>query len=337
MVRSLGYRPGMALTRGRKITLVALAVLAALLALNAIAIDSQTRPAAAYGGGQVLDLPGGDLHVLDEGDPTGPPIVLLHGWTESLRVFDAVAGDLRRDHRVIRIDLLGHGGSEKPESGYSIDAQASLVALALGTLDVEGAAVVGHSMGGIVATALAERASELVDRLILIDTAPSRDHAEPSLLIKSVFVPVLGHALWRVGDSDWTRRRGARIGFADGFEVPDFYVADIGKLTRNAFVGSARGVEAYSDASPLHARITALGLPLLVIWGRDDKLTPVGAVEPYRQVPGAQIQVLDGAGHTPIVEQPGETAKLLLAFTSDLGAAPEEEPEPAERARPKRR
>jgi len=306
-----------ALTRGRRIALAAFILLAVLLALNAVAVDSQTRTAAPYNGSRVLDLPGGDVNLRESGDPDGSPIVLLHGFTESMRVFDAVADDLGRDHRVIGIDLLGHGGSEKPDSGYSISEQANLVALALGELGVEGAAVVGHSMGGIVATAVAEQASELVDRLVLIDSAPRHDLADQSLAMKAVPVPVLGQAFWRLGSNDWTRRRGLRVAFAEGFEVPDFAVADLAKLTRNAFVGSREASEEYTEQSPLHARITALGIPLLVIWGEEDTLTPLRALEPYRQVPGVEIQRIEDSGHTPIVERPGESAKRLLDFTAD--------------------
>ena len=77
----------------------------------------------------------------------------------------------QREHRVVRIDLIGHGGSEKPQSGYEIDSQAAAAAEALNSLGVQGATVVGHSLGGSVATSLAEQASELVDRIVLIGVA----------------------------------------------------------------------------------------------------------------------------------------------------------------------
>ena len=64
---------------------------------------------------------------------------------------------MRQDHRVIRVDLLGHGGSDKPGAGYEMADQASAVAEALAELDVFGATVVGNSLGGTVATALAEQ------------------------------------------------------------------------------------------------------------------------------------------------------------------------------------
>ena len=102
---------------------------------------------------------------------------------------------LARHHRVIRIDLLGFGGSEKPKSGYSMEDQGRLVALALGKLDVQGAVVVGHSMGFDVATALAGESSELVDRLVDIDEAPDPSFGVCRSWPSSASCPVLGQAL----------------------------------------------------------------------------------------------------------------------------------------------
>ena len=113
----------------------------------------------------------------DSGEPAGAnpgqPIVLLHCYACSLHWFDRIEPLLAERHRVIRIDLLGFGGSEKPESGYEIPAQAQVVAEAMNQLGVEGALVAGNSMGGSVAASLAEQASQLVDRAVVIDTAPN--------------------------------------------------------------------------------------------------------------------------------------------------------------------
>ena len=102
--------------RRRRIALLAVALIAALLALNMLLVERDTEPANADIG-RVLDLPGGDVHVREDGEPTDPPLVLIHGFQASLRWWDRVTPALAREHRVIRIDLLGHGGSEKPRDG----------------------------------------------------------------------------------------------------------------------------------------------------------------------------------------------------------------------------
>ncbi len=74
--------------------------------------------------------------------------MLLHCYACSLHWFDDLEPLLAENHRVIRIDLLGFGGSEKPEAGYEIPTQAAMVAEAMNELDVQGALVAGNSMGG---------------------------------------------------------------------------------------------------------------------------------------------------------------------------------------------
>ena len=83
----------------------------------------------------------------------------------------------------MRIDLLGHGGSEKPRDGYRMEEQADLVAQVLDALRIRRAALAGHSMGGIVATAFAERHRERLSRLMLVGTNPDDEEDDASLLV----------------------------------------------------------------------------------------------------------------------------------------------------------
>jgi pimeloyl-ACP methyl ester carboxylesterase len=87
--------------------------------------------------------------------------------------WDDVAPALATDHRVIRIDLIGHGGTAAPASGYSIERQAALASAILDKLGVDRVTVIGHSMGGEVATALAELKPQRIVRLIFIDSPPT--------------------------------------------------------------------------------------------------------------------------------------------------------------------
>ena len=151
-----------------KIVIGVVVTLAILLVINAVISGSQTKEAEVTSeGGQILELSRGAVQVTDSGEPTGvnpgQPIVLLHCYTCSLHWFDKIEPLLAERHRVIRVDLLGFGGSEKPESGYEIPAQAQVVAEAMNPLGVQGALVAGNSMGGSVAASLAEQASQLVE------------------------------------------------------------------------------------------------------------------------------------------------------------------------------
>ncbi len=172
--------------RGWKILIGVVVALAALLAVNTLVVDGETKDAeVTVDGGRIISLPGGDVQVTDTGPPASPrpgaPIVLIHCFGCSLHWWDSMVPLLERRHRVIRVDLLGHGGSAKPKTGYSIEDQGALVAGALDRLGVQGAVVVGHSLGGDVAVSVAEQASELVDRVVIVDEAPDTELRRPRL------------------------------------------------------------------------------------------------------------------------------------------------------------
>jgi pimeloyl-ACP methyl ester carboxylesterase len=318
------------LRRGWKILIAVVAVLAVLLALNTIAVDNETGSAeVTVDGGQILELSGGDVQVAEEG-PTargreGPPIVLLHCYACSLHWWDKLSPLLAERHRVIRLDLLGHGGSEKPESGYSMEEQGALVAEALNRLEVEGATVVGHSMGATVATAVAAESSELVDRLVVVNQAPDESFADLPLLATLGYVPVLGQLLNRV-TPDFAIKEGYADAFAPGYDIesgfddPDQVVDDFNAMTYTSFDESAQEAEDYADEIPLDERITSGAIPLLVIFGAEDQIYDADeAIAAYEGVPGVRTATVEGAGHSPNVERPAQTARLIGEFANEAG------------------
>ncbi len=312
--------------RGWKILIGILVALAALLAINTAVVGNQTKEAElTIEGGEVLELPGGDVQVREEGDPEGSPIVLLHCYSCSLHWWDGLASILARDHRVIRIDLLGHGGSQKPSSGYAISDQAALVGAALDQLGVQGAAVVGHSMGFSVTTALAEQASQLVDRVVNIGEGPTVDSCSVPFVARLGYTPVIGEALWRL-IPDFAVKDGYGDAFApgydlaDGFPNPDQVVEDFRAMTYTSFKQASEANEDFVEEVPLDARLRTAAVPLLSIFGEQDQLcNPVESQAAYESVPGARIAEIRGAGHSPNVERPEQTAALIEEFVVDAG------------------
>lgn len=315
--------------RGAKIAIAVVVVLAVLVAVNAVVVDEQTKGASVtIPGGRILKVPGGgELQITDTGPTTkgarGAPIVLLHCFGCSLHWWDRMEPLLERRHRVIRIDLLGFGGSEKPGDGYSIENQGRLVALALGRLDVQGAVVVGHSLGFDVATAVARESSELVDRLVNIDEESDPSYGNLPFLARLGFVPVLGETIWRV-TPDFAIRDGYENAFAPGYDLGAFgdrIVDDFRAMTYSSYDGSPSALDDYENDQPLAQRVQAAAIPLLVIFGSEDQLydDPREAAQAYDGVQGARIEMIRGAGHSPNVEKPGETAHLILDFAAGVG------------------
>lgn len=312
--------------RGRKIAVGIVVAIAVLLAANTLLTDRETRSAeVTVAGGRILHLAGGDLQVVDKGPQNGSPIVLIHCFTCAIDWWDGVMPLLDREHRVIAVDLLGHGGSEKPSDGYSIPNQADVVAEALGRLGVRGAEVVGHSLGGAVATALAERSPDLVNRLVIIDSRSSHhDTGDLGLLAKLAFTPVIGEALWRV-KPDFSVRKGLEVAFAPGFDVPDAFVEDVKRMTYTAYDSAAADDDGYIEEKTLADRIGATGTPLMVLMGAEEQIVndPRAALAAYREsVPDARTVLVRGSGHSPNVEKPAETAGLLLGFDQAASEKP---------------
>jgi pimeloyl-ACP methyl ester carboxylesterase len=321
--------------KGRwKVLIGLVAALAVLLAINTIVVNGQTKDAEITAeGGQILQLPGGDVQVLEEGptavDPrqAGLSVVLVHCYGCSLHWWDRIAPILAERHRVIRLDLLGHGGSEKPKSGYRIDQQAALVAAALGQRDVQGAVVVGHSMGFSVAVALAARASQLVDRLVNIDEGPNQDVCELPFLAKLAYAPVIGEAAWRISP-DFAVENGYSDAFApdydisSGFENPDQVIDDYNAMTFTAFKDAREANDDFQDELPLDDRLRQIPVPLLSVFGSEDQICdPEESQAAYEAVPGARTATVEDAGHSPNVEQPEETAALIEDFAAEAEAS----------------
>ncbi len=316
--------------RGRKILIGVVGVLVALLLLNAYVTGRETSSAeVTVPGGRILQLEIGDLQVVEGGPRDGSPIVLLHCYTCAIDWWDGMRPALEREHRIIAIDLLGFGGSEKPSSPYDMDSQGLLVKEALRLLKVHHATVVGHSLGGTVATDLAELSPpQLVERLVIIDQAPNNDDYEKEglpLTAKLTFLPVIGPALWRV-TPDSAVKDGLGVAFAPGYEVPDAFVDDFWRQTYDSYDKSPEAEDSYVSSTPLDKRIRRMGrmrpdgLPLLAIFGADEQLyEPEKALAAYDTVPGSETELIQGAGHSPNVEKPARTAALVLRF-ADGGA-----------------
>jgi pimeloyl-ACP methyl ester carboxylesterase len=313
--------------RGWKILIGVVVALAALLVLNALTIDHETKSAGVTeAGGEIVEVGGKQLEVVESGPKNGTPIVLIHCFTCAINYWDGMIPRLARRHRVVAVDLLGHGGSEKPASGYSVPDQASAVAEVLSKLGVRDAEVVGHSLGGPVAIALAEQSPQLVNRLVAIDSIPDTSYGDVGFIGELPFKPVIGEALWRI-KPDFTIRDGLKVAFAPGFPVPDAFVEDVKRMTYSAYTDSHDAFDDYTGEEPLPERAATIGKPLLAIMGAEEQIAknPSEALAAYRSAyPGAETKLIAGAGHSPNVEKPAQTSALVLQF-----AAPPAKPKKA--------
>ncbi|MGW5234383.1 alpha/beta fold hydrolase [Streptomyces nodosus] len=257
-----------------------------------------------------LSLDDNDIHVCQDGPRDAPALLLIHGSASSARSWNPMVPLLTGSHRVIRIDLLGHGRSAKPaDRSYAIPDQARRAGVALDRLGVEHAVVVGHSSGGTVATALAEQRPELVTALALVNTGPGLD---------AFIAPesaATGLSQWPPTDEQL--RQFASTGFSRaGYRIPEELLDEVRAMTYHSFTTTMRATRSYLEQRALPDRLTVLGKPLLVIFGEDDRRWRSSSASDYRAVPGAKVELLPGLGHSPLLEDPPRTATSLLAFTT---------------------
>jgi pimeloyl-ACP methyl ester carboxylesterase len=189
----------------------------------------------------------------------------------------------------------------------------------LDSLGIGPFSVVGHSTGGYVATALAEQRRDAIIALTVIDTGPSPETIIPQgLLSRLALLPIPGRLLWRL-QSEATIRKLLRAGaFFREVDIPRDVIESIQGMTHRAFAGTARGSLEYIRQRSVPDRLAALGLPVQVIFGVEDRRYQSSlATDEYRVIPDVRIESLEGVGHTPMLEDPQTTARLLSDFMAN--------------------
>lgn len=267
----------------------------------------------------------GDLrvHVRDEGPRDDPaPIVLLHGTADSLFTWEGWAAQLRGQRRVIRVDLPGFGLTGPNAQGdYSIDAYVRFVAAVLDRLELRAVVLGGNSLGGEIAWRFALTMPQRVQQLILVDSAgypPAPQEVPPvfTLARMSMFGPVLERLLPRGLVLASLRSVYGDPSAVTPELVDRYYDMALRAGNRRALVQRLQAMEG-DDAS---ARIAAVAVPTLIMWGAQDRLIPVAAAVRFsHDIAGARLVVFDRLGHLPQQEDPVRTVLEVQRF---LGLVP---------------
>jgi len=312
--------------------------LPALLLLAALALGTGACPAFhaqplpdAPEDGRYLDL--GDTHVHYEDTPPAPGVrprgvvVLVHGFGATLREWSGLVPVLAAaGWRAIAVDLRGHGWTSRPDGDYSLDGQAQLVVDLLDRLGVDRFALVGHSWGSAVALTITDKVPDRVRRVALYNGMFFRDQ-EPVIFAWSR-VPALGEIIYGVFYSE---RVDEKLAFT--FYDPEAW------LTEDLVEGAEALQDRPGAAAAALATIRALDLealepvyptirqPVLLLWGREDQVTPLVWGERLSNLlPDARLRVFPRCGHLPMVEAARPATREVLEFLygdPETVAAPE--------------
>jgi pimeloyl-ACP methyl ester carboxylesterase len=260
------------------------------------------------------------MHVVHDGPRQAPPLLLIHGSGASGCCWGPVVPALAGRHHVIRVDLPGCGQSP-PAPSYDVPEQAARVAALLDGLGLGRVTVAGHSSGGYIATALAEQRPGLVGALALISSGPSPGALLPQpVILRVLLAPPFGPLLWPVR-SDAMIRKGMSAVCNLPVDIPDSLVAEVRGIGYRTFRTVLRRNTAYIAERSVPERLTALGVPVLVIFGAADPRWEPSSAHQYDAVPNARVEQLPGVGHLPMFEAPEPTGQLLLGFTATAAGA----------------
>ncbi|GAA5013794.1 alpha/beta fold hydrolase [Streptomyces hyderabadensis] len=266
------------------------------------------------------------MHLVHDGPPQAPPVLLIHGSGASGAFWGPVVPALAKRRHVLRIDLPGCGNSP-PVPAYDVPLQAGRVAALLDDLGLRSVTVVGHSSGGYVATALAERRPDLVGAIALVSTGPGLDALLPGpMILRLLLAPPLGPLLWR-RRTDAMLRRAIGATAAGPVDVPADMLDDLRGISYRSFRTVARGNTAYLAERGVPERLAALAVPVLVLFGAADPRWDPASAHRYEAVPDARLVLLPGVGHLPPLEAPGPTGELLLGLTARQAGRPSVGPE----------
>jgi 3-oxoadipate enol-lactonase len=256
---------------------------------------------------------GGVIHFADEGPRAAQPIVLINSLGTDFRVWDAVAGPLAQNARVIRYDKRGHGLSELPAGAATMaDFSADLAAL-LDHLSVRAATIVGLSIGGMIAQELYRLHPDLVAGLVLCDTAHRIGTNE---IWKARIGAVEAGGIEAIADGVMERW------FTQNFRANrrDELVGWRAMLTRTPQAGYLTACGALRDAD-LTAAAKTIRAPTLCVVGDEDGSTPVELVRELADlIPAAKFEIIAGAGHIPCVEQPDALLGLIERHRKEISS-----------------
>jgi len=259
----------------------------------------------------VTHIPVSDASISLEDLGRGPPVLLLHGFPTTRRLWSSVAPRLAESgFRVLVPDLVGYGDSHtQPTVRVDMASQARWLLKLLEALHIDRAAIVAHDVGSAAAQLILAGAPQRVRGLALLDGVYGAEWAMGAVPSIQTWKPAEAARLFPV----LARRLGSNPALR---EVLAAYEGELGgqRLIRAARDLDPRQTEHIGEA------LRAAGVPCLVIWGQEDRYLPISTVaRPLAELLSAPLTIVPGGHFTPL-ESPGPVAEALLEFLTRLPA-----------------
>ncbi len=252
-------------------------------------------------------------------DPSAPTVLLVHGlghWTQA--AWDYVAAQLAPTHRIVAFDLPGFGDSSRSNVAYSLPFFTTTLHHLIDRLALDRFALVGHSLGGLIAASYAAAHPQAVRLLALI--GPAGFSRTPKLGLKIAGGRPVAWLFGKVRPTrGFVRRTFASAVFDPATIPPDYHerafaLSRDGTLTRAFASVYANSLRTFVAVDALRTRLAAYSGPVLLVWGRNDNFVPIAGLAHARRVyPYAAVLEIDACGHCPNMEFPELVATRLIA------------------------
>lgn len=278
------------------------AIVLAITALLTTAAFSQAQQE------KTANIFGAKINFVEAGDPAKPTVILLHGLGGSVANWAFNIPALAANYHVVAIDQLGFGKSDRPMIKYRVGTYVDFLDKFMSETKIDKATLVGNSLGGWIAALAAIKYPNRVERLVLVDAAGLKPSSvdmvqvyslnystrdEVRQLVKLVFYNQMLFA----SDAAIDQAMAVRIAANDGYTI-------------GSLIESIR-----RDEDFLNGRLGEIKKPTLVVWGKQDGLIRLADGEQMkREIAGAELLVLDQAGHVPMAEKAADFNKAVLAF-----------------------
>ena len=288
----------------RSVLLAVALATAAFVYLRPLTVLNAARDAYLYAIGMrggFVRVGGHRIHYFEGGE--GPPLVMVHGIASRAADGALLYRDLMRTHRVLALDLLGFGQSDKPlDAEYSVPMQAAIVRGFLDAMHVREADLMGVSMGGWIALQTAADHPERVRRLVLVSSAGL---AFKTTLTERSFSPRTMDEL----------RASFALQTDNASRIPEFVLRDFLRRRSSEVIVRRSMAWMLTERRTLEGKLGRVRMPVLLVWGTKDRIVPYAlAAKMQREMPQAQLVTLDGCGHLGIVECRDRALPAIVRF-----------------------
>ncbi len=271
--------------------------------------------ASKHAQGKFVDLDGRRTHYIEKGE--GEPVILLHGFFYDSYLWAANIDALAENFKVYALDLWGFGYSTRESLDYEYQLYVDQVLLFMDSLGIQNASLVGQSMGGGTAILLCVQHRQRIKKLLLVDPAGLPN---PLPLTGKFFnLPRIGEFFLGLKTDAVRRKNLGDLWIHNKELLTESYFENVTRFhkvngTTEALLTILRKQFFDKLSNEIH-RLAQMEVPLLLVWGREDKAVPVRCgQEMHRILKGSRLEIIDNAGHVPNYEQAEVFNRIAVDF-----------------------